>query len=186
MNDIYFGLIMGVLLIVIHITIVATLARLKSQIPPIAIHAFSAIAMLLLLLLLFLAGRHFDFWLACCTLAFGVSAYLFVFGAIYKSLSLRMLLVADKKGGCITFNDLDLLVTDASFAERTKILCDMKFAVKEGESYKISSSGLRQARKINLMRKLFGISTPGLYGEDASIGKVNSNPIIRVDKTYDV
>ena len=165
MTEALISMFVGGLLIKIHIVLVTWLLRLKHKIPPIGIHAFSAVLLLLILLILSSVLMKMNIWITFCVFAFGVSAYLFVFGAVYKSLSLRILLAIKSKGGRASFTQLDVLVTEASFAERAEILCNMNFAVKEGGCYRISKQGEQIAERIVRIRKLFGITTLGLYHE---------------------
>lgn len=155
----------GILLITFHVVLVICLIRkiIPNKFSPMPIHAFSAIVTLFILFVFLVANVNFYFWLAFSITVFGISGCLFAFGAVYKSLSIRLLLMTKAHGERVSFDLLDVLVSDVSFAERTKILCDMGLVIKENEGYKISKKGIIVTKRIFLIRKLFGIRTTGLY-----------------------
>lgn len=165
MNEQIISALIGSVLIKFHITLVICLVRkiISNKFSPISIHVISAICTLSILFILVMTQIGFNFWLAFSIVIFGICACLFVFGAVYKSLSIRFLLITNREGKQASFDLLDTLVTNVSFSERTKILCDMGLAIKENEGFQISKKGMHVANRIVWVRKLFGIKTTGLY-----------------------
>ena len=155
-------MLIGSICILVHVLLVNQGGKYFFKMPPVMLHAFSAILLTFLLVILsFIACL--DVWLAFCFFSFGVSSYLFLFGAIYKSLSLRFLIITKSQGGRASFEELDNVVTKMSFSERAKLLCQMGMVIKEQEQYCISFIGKRFAHKINRLRRIFRITSLGLY-----------------------
>ena len=165
---IYFhSLLVAFLLILFHIAFVLFLMRktLATQISPVFIHVISGFVALAFL---GLAGRtpfSFDGWLTFSFFGFASTSFLFLFSAVYKSLSLRFLLTIRSNRNRLTFSQLHHLVTKKSFKERAELLSKMGMVIKKGEDFSISSQGLRVAKRIEQIRKIFGITTRGLYQE---------------------
>lgn len=159
------SLVVGTVLTTFHFVLMISLLRkiIPNKFPPMSIHVFSAITTLAILLIFWLIYTKFYFWLAFSIIIFGISVCFFAFGAIYKSLSIRFLLMTKNHGLRASLDKLDILVTDASFSERIKILCDMNLVTKENDGYKISKKGLIFTKRINLLRRFFAINTTGLY-----------------------
>jgi len=159
------SLIIGSILTAFHIVWVIAMIRkiIPNKFSSMLIHVLSAICTLSILLVLWITDVNFYFWLAFSVILFGISGCLFVFGAVYKSLSIRFLLMTKAQGKLVSFDLLDVLITKVSFAERTNILCNMGLAIKEKGGYRISKKGLRVAKRIVWLRKLFRIKTTGLY-----------------------
>jgi len=165
MTESVISLSIAILFGLMHMTLVVLLIRkvLPNALPPIADHVVSAILLLILMLVVYSVAVPFNFYLAFSAFVFLIAAYLFIFGAVYKSLSLRFLLALKFEGGRASFSLLDDLVTTPSFVGRVELLCSMGLAEREGGSYQITPKGAVMARKILLLRRLFGISTTGLY-----------------------
>jgi hypothetical protein len=160
-------MIVGSALILGHILLVTSSLHVvnsfRSSIPPIAVHAVSAKCALILLAIIAYAGLRIDFWITFCVLAFGVSSFLFLFGAVYKSLSLRLLLETEKAQGRLSFEKLDESITAKSFLDRAVLLCSMGLVFQHENGYRLSEKGKRVLDRLTSLRKFFRITTIGLY-----------------------
>jgi hypothetical protein len=163
MTENFYALLIGIALTVFHITLVTQSIRMFDKFPPVFIHFFSGILSLVLLLILTCLTPVLNTWLVFCVLSFGISSYLFVFGAIYKSLSLRMLLFTNSQGGKITLHALNENITEKSFQTRVDLLIKMGYCTEGVYGYHLSAKGKKIIRKIIFVRQLFRINSLGLY-----------------------
>ncbi|MBP6917368.1 MAG: hypothetical protein KBB94_00435 [Legionellaceae bacterium] len=166
--NIHFSLIMAGGLILLHVLLVVFLLRgvIPIRVSPMLTHIFSALCIFGLLGVTKLFNVKIQFELVFSILLFGVASYFFIFGAVYKSLSLRFLLVTHAYNGQISFKKLNALITHKTFYERVILLQKMGLIVQEKESYKLSEHGACQFKRIITVRKLFGIRTSGLYAQN--------------------
>jgi hypothetical protein len=169
MSDNMITLLFSILFIVIHSLCVTCIIRYFKQVSPIIAQVISAILILMMFIMCSLIFNFLNLWIAACALAFGVSGYLFVFGFVSKSLSLRILLIAKSNGGEISFYNLDQLVIRKSFSDRGDILLRLGYCNKIGNQYCISPEGIKIVNKLNWIRKNFGIFSFGLYKEEYKI-----------------
>lgn len=160
---IFESFILSLVLIIFHVIIVSILLRLFPKLFPIAIHAFSALCQLIILLWLIVMDFNFNYWFVFCILSFGISTYLFLFGAVYKSLSLRFLLAIKAEGGAVSLMQLEQKITIPSFTQRVTLLCEMGCITQNQKGMYISTKGKRMANKINTLKKLFHVETIGMY-----------------------
>ncbi len=161
------ALLIAVVMVLTHITLVFCLMNkvIINKLSPIVIHVLSGFLVLLLLLFFDMVHIYFNVWLAFSIFVFAASFYLFLFSAVYKSLSIRFLLLISSRSGKTSYNELDALITDNSFYERIELLYQMGLVLKEGDIFKISDQGMHVASRIERIRKLFNIKTTGLYQE---------------------
>lgn len=161
------ALLIGGILSIVHAVFVTCLLRkiIPNKLSPMPLHIISAICMLTMLCVVWLTNVLFDVWLAFTILSFMISSCLFLYGTVYKSLSLRLLLIINSKAGRASFQELNIKVTEVSFAERAEIICSMGLAIKTVEGYQISQQGIHVVNRILRIRKFFGINTKGLYQE---------------------
>ncbi len=156
----------------LHILVTTWVINANRNIAPIICHTVSATCILIILFFIFsICPVRFDLWLSFCSFALGVSTYLFLFGAVYKSLSLRMLLMIKENRGYQPLMQIDALITERSFEDRANILCSMGLVEMNGDVYEVTQKGLDLSNKIRIMRRLFHVSTTGLYEENKLINK---------------
>lgn len=168
--DMSFSLIIGGILLLLHVLLVFCLLRryIPNRLDPMVIHIFSALDIFGLLVVIYLLHVQIQFELVFSILLFGVAGWFFVFGAVYKSLSLRFLLSVLATNGLSTFESLNTSITKKTFMERVILLQKMGLIAQEDESYKLSEKGLCQLRRILMFRKFFGIKTTGLYCQNST------------------
>ncbi len=146
----------------LHFLSVIIAMKCLKKIAPVLIHAASALFSLILLRTAS-AMIEFELWIAFSILAFCTSSYLFVFGTIYKSLTLRMLCEAQLHGGTISIDELCVLVTFPTFAARMSLLEKMERVSVEKNRYFMTRKGERTAMIFIALRKFFNIDTKAIY-----------------------
>lgn len=133
------------------------------RVSPVILHATSTVlAELIFLGLIYAASHPVPFWHGAILIGFGALAFLFVFSALYKSISIRMLLIADRTGKA----DIKTLThdfTQAAFADRANVLKEMGCVTEADGRFTITPQGVRLARKFSAMKALMRVSTSGLY-----------------------
>lgn len=96
---------------------------------------------------------------------FLVAAWLFVFSAVYKSVSLGVLCeLARLPQGELPLEEITRRHVAPRFAERIDLLVAGGLVRREGDGYAITSQGKRTARRLEGMRRVFGLTGSGLYG----------------------
>jgi hypothetical protein len=139
--------------------------RASSPIAPVTVLAAAAIVSHVASVLLGMATvGHFVYWNAASIFAFGIMLYVFAFGAVYKSVSLEILLdVAQRPGGEAPLADIVDRKVPEIFRGRTDILVDGGQVERRGAHFVVSASGHKVASRIAAMRRAFAIGDTGLY-----------------------
>jgi hypothetical protein len=122
---------------------------------------------------------QFQYWNAASIFGFGVMSYVFAFGAVYKSVSLEILLdVAQRPGHAAPLADIvDRLAPDI-FRRRAEILVDGGQVERTGSSFIVTVAGRALAGRLASIRRVFAVGDSGLYdfAEPASVPEKTSNP----------
>lgn len=162
MNQEVWSLTIGLIFSFLHMISVAITLKVQKHIAPVLVHAASALVYLILLSFsrLFYA---FELWIAFSTFAFCVSSYLFAFGVVYKSLTLRMLCASYLNGGNISIDELDSTITTPTFTDRVVLLNKMKRVRAEKEQYGLTEQGKKTANGFSAIRRIFRITTKAVY-----------------------
>jgi hypothetical protein len=91
-------------------------------------------------------------------------AYIFAFGAVYKSVSLDILLsLASRPGREAPLSDIVEHQVPNLLRARTAILVDGGLAACVDSSFVATTSGQKTAARIAGLRRAFGIGSTGLY-----------------------
>ena len=165
MSSFVFGLL-GVALFVAISPVLQFLAR--RAMPTVAPVAILAIAVVITHVVSTLFGvalsRPFAYWNATSVFCFGVMSYVFVFGAVYKSISLRLLMdLTRRPDRTIEFSDISDRQVPEIFAERCDILIADKWASSDGDNFTPTPAGRQLATRVARIRSLFAIGDTGLY-----------------------
>ena len=107
--------------------------------------------------------RHFNFWTYSASYSFFSLCFLMAFGAVYKSLSLRILLdLMDKPDRCDSYDNIykRYLVED-SFQNRLTLIRDKDLVRMSGERYVLTERGKALSSRVHALQRLFGISRSG-------------------------
>ena len=165
MMSFVFGIV-GVVAFVVLAPVMQWLARLAApSIPPVMILAITAIISHLASVVLGIAYvTQLQYWNAASVFSFGVMSYVFAFGAVYKSVSLEILLnVAERPARLVPLSDIVERQVPGIFRGRTKILVDSGLAERTGSSFLATAAGRKLAGRIARLRRLFAIGDTGLY-----------------------
>jgi hypothetical protein len=156
----------GIILFTILAPVMQAIARrATSPISPVTVLAIAAvISHLVSVLLGAVTVPQFQYWNAASIFGFGVMLYVFAFGAVYKSVSLQILLdLAQRPGRAATLSDIvDRRVPDI-FRGRTDILVDGGQVERAGSAFVVTAAGRAAAGRIAQARRAFAIGDTGLY-----------------------
>lgn len=164
----------GVVLFVAISPALQLLGRLAMPaVAPVAILACAALAAHAVSSLLGVMLVHpFAYWNAAAVFCFGVMSYVYVFGAVYKSISLRILMdLTRRPARTIEFSDISDRQIPEIFSERSVILIEGGLVEANGDTFVPTPAGQRLAARIARARRLFAIGDTGLYAFDAPKGK---------------
>ena len=107
---------------------------------------------------------QFQYWSAASIFSFGVMSYIFAFGAVYKSVSLEILLdVAERPARQVPLSDIVERQVPGIFRGRTKILVDSGLAERTDSFFVATAAGRKLAGRIARLRRAFAIGDTGLY-----------------------
>ena len=142
--------------------------RARSSISPVMILAIVAvISHLASVLLGVVMVQRFQYWSAASIFSFGVMSYIFAFGAVYKSVSLEMLLdIAMQPGRGVPLSDIIEHQVPGIFNGRTRILIHSGLAERIGPLVATTPTGRKFADRIVRLRRAFAIGDSGLYDFD--------------------
>lgn len=158
--------IAGIIMFAVLAPIALTIARRAgSTIAPVVILALAAIISHAASILLGIATvAHFQYWNAASIFGFGVMLYVFAFGAVYKSVSLEILLdVAKRQGASAPLADIVERKVPEIFRGRTDILVDGGQVERRGPCFVVTAAGGKIASRIAAMRRAFAVGNTGLY-----------------------
>jgi hypothetical protein len=166
MSDPLLSFLAGVVVSLAAIPLMAVALRLRAAWPPVYVFA-AGIAMSGLAAVL--AGKywidHFHAWPALAAAgAIGIANF-FVFSAVYKSISLKMLLLLASRPGCEAEKGLlvDSIVRPA-VAQRMGLLVEMGMATEAPDgTHSPTAKGRQTIARLQKLQRLFGISSSGLY-----------------------
>ncbi|UWU80293.1 hypothetical protein N2603_18040 [Bradyrhizobium huanghuaihaiense] len=132
---------------------------------PVIVLAITAVASHLLGVLLgILTVPQFRYWDAASIFGFGVMGYVFAFGAVYKSVSLDILLgLAERPERTAPLSDVVERQVPALFRGRTGILMDGGLVEQVDSRFAVTAAGQITAGRIGRLRRAFGIGDTGLY-----------------------
>lgn len=107
---------------------------------------------------------QFQYWDAASIFAFCVMGYVFAFGAVYKSVSLDILLgLAGRLGRTAPVSEIVEGQVPRLFQGRAQILVDGGMVEQTGERFTVTAAGQTMAGRIGWLRRIFGIGDTGLY-----------------------
>ena len=101
-------------------------------------------------------------WVIYCFYSFFVCIYIFIYGALETSISVRMLNYLSKKKVVNTY-DLTNKIILKSLYKRINNLITKKMIMKKREKYFLTHSGIKMINKLNKVKKLFKLKKLGFY-----------------------
>jgi len=110
------------------------------------------------------AVRHFQYWDAASIFGFCVMAYVFAFGAVYKSVSLSILLdIADRPERRASLSEIVERQVPDLFHGRIRNLIDGGLVEPAGSHFGATAAGRALAGRVRQLRRAFGIGDTSLY-----------------------
>ncbi|MBR0975084.1 MULTISPECIES: hypothetical protein [Bradyrhizobium] len=107
---------------------------------------------------------QFRYWDAASIFAFCVMGYVFAFGAVYKSVSLEILLsLVDRPERTAPLSEVVERQVPHLFQGRAKILVDGGLVEQVDSRFAATAAGRNMAGRIGRLRRFFGIGDTGLY-----------------------
>jgi hypothetical protein len=107
---------------------------------------------------------QFQYWDAASIFGFCVMAYVFAFGAVYKSVSLDILLsVVDRPERRAPLSEIVEQQVPDLFQGRIRNLVDGGLVERTGSHFAATTAGRTMARRVGQLRRAFGIGDTSLY-----------------------
>ena len=163
-ETIYAGALFGIGGFIVYLAAVAIVLRLPWRVPP----ARTAIGIALLAYAAVLAAaaqfsHGANFWTMSIIFWFSTLVFLMAFGALYKSVSLRILLhLLDRPGHAGPYSAiLARYVAAESFENRLIVMEENGFAVPTPAGYALTDKGRRLAGVVGVLHQLFAIERSG-------------------------
>jgi hypothetical protein len=154
----------GFVAFVIYLGGVMTLLRMPLAASPAAIVVLAALALYPMgLALALLAADRLQFWNFSSTYWFFTLVFLMTFGAIYKSISLRILLdLLGRPGHADSYAAiLARYVHEESYEHRLGVILDNKYAARSANGFELTDKGRRLASKVQRVQQIFAIRQSG-------------------------
>jgi hypothetical protein len=141
--------------------------RIRPEVAPVVLHFAVAVATHALGTL---AGavlvEDFAYWHGAAGFALPVMAYVFVFGAVQKSVSLRMLSDLHRTpDGRLTLDELTERVARRDFDARIDLLLEKGYVTRHGTGFAPTERGKSLVAKLAKLQKLARIERTGMYGD---------------------
>jgi hypothetical protein len=149
---------------VFYLAAVAIILRLPGAVSPArAVMGMALLAYAAAVVAAAVFGRNVNFWTMSIVFWFATLLFLMVFGALYKSVSLRILLdLLDRPGRAGLYSAiLARYVAAESFESRLAVMQENGFAVPTPAGYALTDKGHRLARLVGALQRLFAIERSG-------------------------
>ena len=107
---------------------------------------------------------QFQYWDAASIFAFCVMGYVFAFGAVYKSVSLEILLgLSARPERKSPLSEIVEQQVPSLFQGRIEILLDGGLVEQVDTRFAPTAAGRKMATRVGSLRRVFGIGDTGLY-----------------------
>jgi hypothetical protein len=163
------GMIVGLGCFILHVVATLVWLRRPGRPSPVARHAVSALGTHLFgVFLAAWLAPPFSYWSAAAVSGFGAIVWLFVFSAVYKSVSLRILReLARSQGRTLALAAITDQYVLPEFESRVAVLLQMRCVRATANGYEVTRKGTDIASRIAVFQWLFGITASGLYADPA-------------------
>lgn len=158
------GHLQALLAFAMYLTFVLVGLRIARKVEPAILVVLLAVANCAVSLpLLALSGLQFNLWVFMVVYWFLVTSFLMVFGALYKSLSLRILRdMLSKPGRADSYEEIfSRYLVEESYKNRLDVICRQRFVNLVDNRYLLTPRGMRLARRVFTVQQWFGISRSG-------------------------
>ncbi|MCQ8782844.1 hypothetical protein [Mangrovibrevibacter kandeliae] len=167
MTDPLVSVLCGVAGFLVAFAAVPLVLRLRRAVAPVLVHVGAALLGEAVALLLGLAfAERLLFWPASAVVGLGAVLNLFVFSAVYKSVSLQMLgLLAAEPGHAVTLDRLVEELGRPTVEGRMALLEEMGLVHRAPDGLRVTAAGLANVRRLTAVQRLFAIARSGLYSQ---------------------
>jgi hypothetical protein len=158
------GITQGLLGFVLYLGAVAVLLRVARRTEPALLVVAAALVCCFLTLAVLLGiGLRVNFWEYATSYWFFALCFLMAFGAIYKSISLRILLDLSMKPGRADDYDsmLARYIAEESYQNRLRVIQDKRLAARVGDRFVLTDRGRLVARSVRAIQEVFRITRSG-------------------------
>jgi hypothetical protein len=157
------GIAQGAIAFLAYVVVVAVVLRLRPRAGASAAVVAAAPALWLLALAALCVLRPpVDFWAVSASYAFLVLAFLTVFGALHKSISLRLVAhLLHSPGRAASGAELERAILDTSYEERLALIVGQGYAENLENGFSLTAKGARLARAARRAQIAFGIADSG-------------------------
>ncbi|MCW4116987.1 hypothetical protein NPA31_018670 [Aurantimonas sp. MSK8Z-1] len=144
-------------------TIMLRLRLSKAARPSATVVTSAALVCLVALALCLLFGDAVPFWSFAATYGFLTLCFLMVFGAVYKSISLRILLDLSRRPGHRDGYDAVMAryIVEESYQSRLSVILENGYATVNSGHYALTERGRRLATAVRGVQRVFNIETSG-------------------------
>ena len=149
--------------VLLWLVVVVILLRVTTRSPALVVIASAAFVYVAVLVAASAMPAGLAFWQFSSAYGFLTLSLLMVFGALYKSVSLRMLGDLSKVSG-LALPERELLaryIEEDSFGRRVAILLDQGHAERTADGLRLSIKGRRIAAAIHRVQRAFAIRASG-------------------------
>ena len=166
------ALFAGLIAFVAHVGLTTALVRSARDRSPVIFHVMSAVGVCVILVavVLFLnKGDPRAVWISGSVLYGCAVGFLFLFSAVYKSISLEVLCVL--KASPHQYLSLDVIsqqVVLPRFVERIELLIAAGLVQHTDDGYMITAQGHEAARRLTALQRFAGVTNSGLYVREGS------------------
>jgi hypothetical protein len=168
MSDVLMSILVGLIIGSCCVVVVAIMLRILPRVAPVKLFIFCILfseVMLILTGLIFF--DHFYLWHASAMNGLIGITNFFVFGAVYKSVSLEMLnLIFSQPHHQASKDFLVDAIGRPCVRGRMELLVEMGWVTKDDEgNYQLSITGSKKVNQLSSVQKFFGIRQSGLYSK---------------------
>lgn len=168
MTPVVVGWLVGLSWLAGHVVVTLVWLRLGSGPSPVARHLVSALVTHLVGVgLVARLGTGWSYWPAAAVHVGGGVAWAFVFCAVYKSVSLRILTeLARQSPAGLPLDQIAREIVGPEYAARLGLLVRAGYIVATETGYTATAAGHAAARRLAALRAFWGLDGDGLYGPE--------------------
>lgn len=158
------GILQGLFGFALYLVAVALSLRIAPRVgPALLVIAVTFPIWLVALTALLSMGMRANFWTYTTSYWFFALCFLMAFGAVYKSISLRILLdLSQKPGRSDSYSSvLARYIVEESYQNRLIVIQDKRLATRTGNGFVLTQRGRRVVRLIRAVQHVFGITRSG-------------------------
>ena len=158
------SILQGILAFVLYMDGAAfALRAFRRSEPALVVIGLGYVVFLLPIPALLLAGQSINLWAFAVSYWFFVVSFLVIFGALYKSISLRILRDLLEKPGLSERCDVILAryIVEESYQSRLEVIQKRGLAIRKDDGYALTERGHRIARLVRAVQTVFGIRRSG-------------------------